>query len=165
MKPCALAVIFNHDKTEVLLTKRRDVPLWVLPGGGIETEETPEVAVLREVFEETGLTVNIERKSGEYYPINRLTSQTYLFECRVVKGLMRLSNETSNINFFPLAHLPRPLFELHKLWLNDCFKEPKKTVRKPIAEVTYTNVFFYFLKHPLIVIRLFLARFGLPINS
>jgi 8-oxo-dGTP pyrophosphatase MutT (NUDIX family) len=165
MKPCALAVVFNPEKTEVLLTKRRDVPLWVLPGGGIENEEAPEAAVLREVFEETGLTVEIERKSGEYYPINWLTSHTHLFECRVVEGLMRLSNETCNVNFFPLSHLPNPLFELHKVWLNDCCKEPKKTVRKPIAQVTYKNLFIYFLKHPIIVIRLFLARFGLPINS
>lgn len=42
----------NHQK--LLLVKRRDVPVWVFPGGGIEKGETPERAVVREVFEESG---------------------------------------------------------------------------------------------------------------
>lgn len=165
MKPCALAVVLNHERNEVLLTKRRDVPLWVLPGGGIESAEAPESAVLREVLEETGLTVRIERKSAEYYPINRLTSHTHLFECRVVEGLMRLSDETCNVNFFPLAHLPQSLFELHQLWLKESLSQSQRMVRKPISEVTYTSFFMYFLKHPIITSRLLLARMGCPINS
>jgi 8-oxo-dGTP pyrophosphatase MutT (NUDIX family) len=34
---------------------------WVPPGGGREAEETPEACVCREAFEETGLTVQVER--------------------------------------------------------------------------------------------------------
>lgn len=34
---------------------------WLLPGGGIEPGETEEACVLREVHEETGLQVRIER--------------------------------------------------------------------------------------------------------
>ena len=32
-------------------------PRWITPGGGIDPGETPEVAARRELFEETGLTV------------------------------------------------------------------------------------------------------------
>ena len=48
----------------VLLIVHRSLsghPRWTLPKGGIETGETPEVAALREVREETGHTAVIER--------------------------------------------------------------------------------------------------------
>jgi mutator protein MutT len=46
----------------VLLVKRAHEPLkgeWSLPGGGVEIGETLEAAVVRELFEETGLTVDV----------------------------------------------------------------------------------------------------------
>ena len=59
-------IIFSEDRSEILLIKRRDVPVWVLPGGGIDKEETPDEAILREMEEETGYKVKLSRKIGEY---------------------------------------------------------------------------------------------------
>jgi len=52
-----IGVVFSPDEKQVLLTKRRDVPVWVLPGGGIERNENPEDAIVREILEETGFHV------------------------------------------------------------------------------------------------------------
>lgn len=79
MKKSAIAIIFNDTKTKLLLIKRRDVPVWVLPGGGLEENEVPFEGAVREALEETGLTVKIERQVAEYQPINRLAAQTYTF--------------------------------------------------------------------------------------
>ena len=54
------AVVLDGER--VLLIKRGHAPLkgqWSLPGGGVETGETLEQAVAREVLEETGLTVEV----------------------------------------------------------------------------------------------------------
>ena len=54
------ALIFDGDR--ILLVQRGNEPYkgwWSLPGGGVETGERLEAAILREVREETGLAVEI----------------------------------------------------------------------------------------------------------
>ncbi len=51
----------------VLLIVHRSMsghPRWTLPKGGVEPQETPEQAALREVREETGFGAHIERSLG-----------------------------------------------------------------------------------------------------
>ena len=53
-RPAAYAVLRDGD--DVLLTRLRDSGgMWTLPGGGIDHGEDPRAAVVREVYEETGL--------------------------------------------------------------------------------------------------------------
>jgi 8-oxo-dGTP diphosphatase len=50
------------DGSRVLLIRRGHAPLkgqWSLPGGGVETGETLEQAIAREVLEDTGLTIEV----------------------------------------------------------------------------------------------------------
>jgi 8-oxo-dGTP pyrophosphatase MutT (NUDIX family) len=49
------AIVGNVKEKTVLLGLTRDVQKWGTPGGALETGEDPKSAVLREVFEETGL--------------------------------------------------------------------------------------------------------------
>lgn len=50
------AAVFN-DKGEMLVLKRSDDKKWCLPCGWVDVGESPATAVVREVREETGLTV------------------------------------------------------------------------------------------------------------
>jgi len=60
--PRAVAVILMNLRGEVLLQLRDDNPMisfansWTLPGGVVESHETPAQAAKRELAEETGLT-------------------------------------------------------------------------------------------------------------
>jgi 8-oxo-dGTP pyrophosphatase MutT (NUDIX family) len=59
----ASALIFHKEK--VLLVKHRKLGVWLYPGGHTEPNETPEETLLREVKEETGLTVKIIGEKDE----------------------------------------------------------------------------------------------------
>lgn len=165
MKRSAIAIILSQDRQQVLLIKRRDVPVWVLPGGGVDEHETTDQAAIREAFEETGLIVTIKRAVAEYTPINRLSNHTYTFECDPQHGNLTLGDETQDIGFFSIHQLPHPFFFIHQDWLNDALKKETTLIKKPLNQVTYKNLFFYFLRHPLQVFRMLLSRLGVPLNT
>jgi ADP-ribose pyrophosphatase YjhB (NUDIX family) len=50
----------------VLLTQREDFPVWCLPGGGVDPGESLAQAAVREVREETGLEVELERAGVQH---------------------------------------------------------------------------------------------------
>ena len=55
-RPSAYGIVFKDDK--VLLSPQFNEGMYDLPGGGLDLGELPEHAVIREVKEETGLTVD-----------------------------------------------------------------------------------------------------------
>ena len=165
MTPESVAgILFSPNRKEVLLIQRRDVPVWVLPGGGVEPGESPEAAVTREILEETGLTVKVVRLVGEYTPINRLAKQTHLYECTPISGSLSLSDETMGSAFFPLNALPRLIPPPYPGWIQDStiIAEP---LRKKLESVTYAALIKNVFLHPILVIRFILARAGMAINT
>lgn len=158
LKSAAVGITFNQDKTKVLLIKRRDVPIWVFPGGGIEKDEAPEKAVLREVWEETGLRVCLVRKIAFYTPLNKLAEPTHLFECREVDGALRTGCETQDLAYFDLENLPKNFFIVHSDWLQDALANHQEILNQPLWRVTYGELMKYFCRHPLHVIKFLLSR-------
>jgi 8-oxo-dGTP diphosphatase len=51
----AVAVVIERDELLVIRRRKGGREYTVLPGGGVETGESPEEACLRELYEETGL--------------------------------------------------------------------------------------------------------------
>ena len=100
----AYAVIRNDDG-DVLLTRRRETDDWVLPGGTVEEKEAPWEAVVREVAEETGLKIAVERLIGVY--AKRCERDLVLvFEASAAGGQLRSSDERDRVEFVDPAHLP-----------------------------------------------------------
>lgn len=108
----AFVVIFNRGRDKVLLVKRKDFPIWVLPGGGVEQKELPRKAAIRETNEETGFRIKVIRDMLTYK--NKNGSKVVLFEGRVVGGKARVSSESVSIRYFALNQLPITLFPPHK---------------------------------------------------
>jgi 8-oxo-dGTP diphosphatase len=101
----AAAVILDEDKNILLVksTYNRFHP-WGLPGGGLEYGEHPEEAIIREVWEETGLRVDVEK----LLLINTLRPDRVgmYYLCRITGGTFYPTDEVSEFAYFPLENLP-----------------------------------------------------------
>jgi len=54
----ATGIVFNKYK-QILMIFHKKLQVWLPPGGHIEPNELPDAAVLREIFEETGIKAEI----------------------------------------------------------------------------------------------------------
>ncbi len=156
-------IVFDAKRESVLLIKRRDIPVWVLPGGGLDPGETPEQGVIREVLEETGYHVAIIRKSAEYLPVNKMTFLTHAYECRITGGTAHCGEETLAVQFFRLDSLPK-LPPPYQGWIEDAAANHPAMLRKEIVGVSYWVLFKLFLQHPLLVGRYLLTKLGIHLN-
>jgi ADP-ribose pyrophosphatase YjhB (NUDIX family) len=99
--PSVTALVFD-DEGRLLLVRQRDGDVWSTPGGGMEPDESPADAVVRETWEETGLRVEPRRVAGVYggpefivrYPGGDESQYVMIvFECAVTGGRPRPDGE------------------------------------------------------------------------
>lgn len=159
-----LTLVFDKSKTLILLVKRRDVPMWVLPGGGVEEEETPEFAAEREVLEESGLKVHSLKLLAQYATVNSLARNTNLYSAIAGDGLIEQTDESCDVAFFRLEEFPVNTFHIHRNWIEESLRATH-VIQRPLNEISYFNVFKYFIKNPLTFLRYFMSWLGLPINK
>jgi ADP-ribose pyrophosphatase YjhB (NUDIX family) len=109
------ALIFDDNR--VLLVERGRPPLageWSLPGGVVETGERLEDAIVREVWEETGLTVEAasiatvferimldEAEGCEYHYV------LIDFYCTVLTGDLRPGDDSRRVAWFEIDSLAK----------------------------------------------------------
>ena len=128
IRPAVSAVIFDR-RGRLLLQQRSDGGQWGLPGGSVEIGESVREAVVREVREETGLTVSVRRLVGVYsapalqlvrYPDGNVWHYVSVcFECTVRGGTLQTCDETLALEYFPLRRLPPTLLAYHRVRIRD----------------------------------------------
>jgi 8-oxo-dGTP pyrophosphatase MutT (NUDIX family) len=122
-------VIFDADG-RVLLQQRTDNGQWGLPGGAVEYGESLLQALHREVREETGLQITVERLIGVYSHPDHHQIITYpdgnvvhfvstCFACRPAGGTLTLGEETSGLAWFAPPTWPPDLMPIHRLRIDD----------------------------------------------
>ncbi len=158
-------IVFSEDRQKILLIKRRDVPVWVLPGGGVEKGENPENALIREIQEETNLTVKITRQIALYSKASFFTKKTLFYECALLEGSLTAGNpEVKEAFFFPLNALPKIIPPPYPEFIEDALKNTSPFER-PLTSITPRLILKAIFSHPFLLIRFLLARLGLPINT
>lgn len=109
----ARAVIFNGDKVYLMYRRKNGKEYYVLPGGGVENNETLEETVKRELKEE----FSVDIKVIGYLGINEFnTSINHFFYCEIVSGTPVLGGEEKEQNN------ENNYYEIRKVDVNDIDK-------------------------------------------
>jgi 8-oxo-dGTP pyrophosphatase MutT (NUDIX family) len=114
----------------ILLAVRNDLRGWELPGGAPEPGEPNEAALAREILEETGLDVEVERHVGDYERGGFRPHVARVYRCRPLGGTLRTSEETRRVRWFDPARLPDTLFPWYRQPIADALACEPGVVRR-----------------------------------
>lgn len=101
---------------KILLVREQADGRWAMPGGWGDIGDGPAAMVAREVWEESGFKVSVDRLVG-VYDANRLQPMEFyhvyklVFLCNILDGQATPSLETLEVGFFGMDDLP-PLSEV-----------------------------------------------------
>jgi 8-oxo-dGTP pyrophosphatase MutT (NUDIX family) len=115
--------------------------MWNLPGGRVETHEAPWEAVVREVEEETGLHVQVEKLIG-VYAVQQKQDLAFNCLCQVTGGALRHSPESDQLGWFRSGEIPANTLPRHV----ERIKRPYSDLQSVhlhiqlLIDATYTSV-------------------------
>lgn len=103
--------IIENDKNEILLVKHSHHKIYTVPGGQVEVGENLIEALKREIREETGVEVQVDKlicvssNTGTYKGYNGYdlvpTKVMFGFTCRYVEGALKTSEENTETLWVP----------------------------------------------------------------
>ena len=128
-------VITRESEPKVLLIGRGDEPFkgcWAFPGGFMNMDETTEQCAIRELEEETGLTVSGLHQIGAYSKVNRdprgrTITVAYL---AIVDKPVAVSgqDDAAKAEWWPLSNLPHLAFDHYDI-MQDAIRKYKKVLK------------------------------------
>jgi ADP-ribose pyrophosphatase YjhB (NUDIX family) len=103
--------VFRDDR--ILLVRERSDGRWALPGGWADINQSASEAMIREIREEAGFEVAVQKLAAVYdrgrhdhNPPFPFHVYKMFFLCDITGGAAQPSEETSAVDFFPLDALP-----------------------------------------------------------
>ncbi|MBM3944502.1 MAG: NUDIX hydrolase [SAR202 cluster bacterium] len=108
LDPKLAAVVLIGEERRILMVRRGVEPAmgrWAFPSGYVDRGETVEDAAVREVEEETGLRVTLNRLVGLY---SSAGSHVVLaaYDARITGGDLRAGDDSQEVDWFALNGLP-----------------------------------------------------------
>ena len=96
MKPTdVVAAIIKKDNLYLVVKRNRDKYMglkWEFPGGKVDPGETLQEALVREIYEELNIDINIHEKLAEKrYKDNEINIILHYFLCTIKNGVINLN--------------------------------------------------------------------------
>jgi len=117
----SVAGIVVRDDGRVLVIKRDDNGHWEAPGGVLELDESFEAGVRREVLEETGLEVTVERLTGVYKNLTH-GIVALVYRCRPVGGEPHATEEARDIHWMTKEEVQSAMVPAFSVRVSDAFE-------------------------------------------
>lgn len=113
--PKVAVVILLQQADQILLVKRGVDPgkgKWALPAGFVDAGEDPRQAAVREVLEETGLQVVIDRLIDVFPKADDTGTADIIiaFSARILDGTLRADDDAEAVAWFTTDDLPELVF-------------------------------------------------------
>jgi len=143
-RPASYALITKQDEVLLSLWESSIGSFWTLPGGGIEFQEQPQAACIREVWEETGYNVALtgylststhviptaKRVPGQHLPLQILR---ILYTADIVSGTLRpeVGGSSTDAAWIPISQLHnRAKTKGHRVsgWVEEALSMPVASI-------------------------------------
>ena len=115
LMPSVTALVFDEQRRVLLVRPSHRDNVWVAPGGAVDPDEQPQDAVVREVWEETGLLVEPTELRGVFggpeYRVwyangDEVGYMMAVYECRATGGALRADgDEIAEARYFSAGEL------------------------------------------------------------
>ena len=117
----SVAGIVVNDEGKVLVIRRRDNGHWEPPGGVLEMSETFEEGTRREVLEETGIAVRVDRLTGVYKNMER-GIVALVFRCFPLDEPSCATEEAAEVRWMTLNETFESMLPAYAVRVSDAFE-------------------------------------------
>jgi 8-oxo-dGTP diphosphatase len=114
----AIVIAPINNQEYILLIERKFEPFkgyWALPGGFVNIDEELETACIRELYEETGITVDFLKQFKTFGTIDRdprARTISVVFSCRLNQATEPVcGDDAAKAHWYPLNNLPPLAFD------------------------------------------------------
>ncbi|MEV5280757.1 NUDIX hydrolase [Streptomyces sp. NPDC052811] len=114
----SVAGVVVRNDGRVLVIRRADNGRWEPPGGVLERDEAVEDGVRREVYEETGIKVHVERLTG-VYKNTTVGVVALVFRCQPEGGHEQLSDESTAVAWLTPDEVLAAMNEAYSVRITD----------------------------------------------